>query len=122
MTVFFLSTVPVSFTSTHPVYLLLIFLFDLSIGKWNFIMAQNLRHLKAKQLCSAYSSCHPYSHTLCLFSMNQYEEPLLHTCEFLSMKRKSLLTLPIDGSPDVFGHHHHNNGDTIFDSYEHDGK
>jgi len=54
--------------------------------------------------------------------MNQYKEPLLHTCEFLSMKRKSLLTLPIDGSPDVFGHHHHNNGDTIFDSYERNGK
>jgi hypothetical protein len=55
-------------------------------------------------------------------STNQYEEPLSHTCEFFSTKRRSLLTLPIDGSPDVFGRRHHNNGDTAFEGYERDGK
>ena len=55
-------------------------------------------------------------------STRQYGEPLIHTCEFLSTTRRLLLTLQIDGSPDVFGRRHHNNGDTIFDSYERDGK
>ena len=55
-------------------------------------------------------------------STSQYEEPLSHACEFFLRKKSSLLTLPIDGSPDVFGRHHHNNGDTVFDSYERDGK
>jgi len=51
-------------------------------------------------------------------------EPLLHTCEFYCTKRKILLTFTIDGNPDIFGrdNYHHNNGDTIFNTYERDGK